>query len=151
MKHTVVHAVLLALTSTGCLASTEASDSEEDVGEAQQATVGVCSPTTQYCTYAYTPLDYYGGGNVIGQGLAVYQNEAYKICAKVRLLDGANNILEAKQGCNTWDTISPVVSTIIPYYQAAGKRLHTWVHSWVVYADGTTHADRYVASESKLF
>jgi hypothetical protein len=110
----------------------------------------VCTPTPQYCTYAWGPIFWYST-QIMGEGFVTYQNQAYAVCEKVRIVNGANQIVGEKAECAVGWVNPPQkdVQVVVSYQPHAC--LHTWVHSWEQYWDGSIHADRYVASDDQCF
>jgi hypothetical protein len=87
-------------------------------------------------------------------GWVHYTNSAYAICVTLRLVRGDGQIMSHLGPiCRYWtNEVTGLYAQIDgwPFYCNC-RRYHTWGHSWVVYADGTTHAERFAASGDILF
>jgi hypothetical protein len=135
---------VVLLTVIACCLGTSTATADMGGGSA------VCTPTPQYCTYAWVPIFWYST-QIVGEGDAVYQNQAYAVCARVRVINGANQIVGQKVDCAVGWVNPPFVDVnVVADYQPHAC-LHTWTHSWEQYWDGSTHADRYVASNDHCF
>lgn len=87
-------------------------------------------------------------------GFAEYANVAYQICATLRLVRGDGHIMQQLGPiCRTWtDRVTGLYASLPGYsFYCNCRRYHTWGHSWVVYADGSTHAERFAASGEVWF
>jgi hypothetical protein len=118
----------------------------------------VCGPSGYpYCTWAYSPRRGYSigifsqnGPYVFYGGTANYNGDTAKVCINVRLMV-STVIFKQTTYChpgptdtstNTWDSDYVCCSYLYWY--------HTWAHSWQVFADGSTHNHRYVATGEVL-